>query len=198
MKFQDFSKKMRKAVFSTAEAQLVAFRDEGRLTNLQLHQWEKKGLLVRLKRGLYTFVETTPSSAEVASALYSPCYFSLEYVLSSFGILPEAAFAYTCVTTKTTRQWDTPLGTFSFRTLKKEAFTDYDPKTLMAEKEKGLVDYFYLNRFRFQPIPSFWESSRLEAATTGIHFRKVFHFAKLFQSERLLQLLRSFENYAKS
>lgn len=198
MKFQAFHKKMRKAVFSTAEAHIVAFRDDLRLTNLQLHHWGKKGLLVRLKRGLYAFADTTPSSAEVASALYAPCYFSLEYVLSNFGILPEAAFTYTCVTTKTTRQWDTPLGTFSFRTLKKEAFTGYDPKTLMAEKEKALVDYFYLNRFRFQPADPFWESSRLEAGATGIHFRKVFHFAKLFRSERLLQLLRSFENYAKS
>lgn len=198
MKSQDFYKKMRKAIFSTAEAQVVAFREDRRLTNLQLHQWEKKGLLIRLKRGAYCFAGTTPDVAAIASALYTPCYFSLEYVLSQEGILPEAAFTYTCVTTKTTRQWDTPFGTFSFRTLKKVAFTGFDSKTLMAEKEKALVDYFYLNRFRLQPSDSFWESSRLEAVAAGIRFRKVFQFAKLFRSERLLQLLRSFEKYAKS
>lgn len=198
MRFQDFRNKMKKTVFAVAEAQVVAFREDGRLTNLQLHQWEKKRLLIRLKRGIYCFSGTTPEIAIVAAALYSPCYFSLEYVLSSFGILPEAAFTYTCVTTKTTQQWETPLGTFSFRTIKKEAFTGFDPKTLMAEKEKALVDYFYLNRFRLHPNNIFWESSRLEASATGIHFRRVFHFAKLFQSERLLELLRSFEKYAKS
>lgn len=198
MKFRDFSQKMGKGVFTAAEAQVVAFREDRRLTNLQLHQWEKKGLLIRLKRGVYIFSGAAPDPAEAAPALYAPCYFSLEYVLSSLGILPEAAFVYTCVTTKTTRQWDTPLGTFSFRTLKKAAFTGYNPKTLMAEKEKALVDYFYLNRFRLRPDDSFWESSRLEAATTDINFRKVFHFAKLFRSLRLTRLLRSFENYAKS
>lgn len=198
MKFQDFRNKMKKMVFAAAEAQVVAFREDRRLTNLQLHQWEKRALLIRLKRGVYCFAGTTPAIAEVAGALYAPCYFSLEYVLSQEGILPEAAFVYTCVTPKTTRQWNTPLGNFSFRTIKSAAFTGYDPKTLLAEKEKALVDYFYLNRFRLRAENSFWESSRLEAAATGISFRKVFHFAKLFRSERLLQLLRSFEKYAKS
>lgn len=198
MNFYDFRKKMGKSLFSTAEAQVVAFREDAGLTNLQLHQWVKKKRLIRLKRGLYYFADSAPDMVEVVRGLYAPSYFSLEYVLSGFGVLPEAAFVYTCVTTKTTRRWDTPLGTFSFRSLKREAFTGYDPKTLMAEKEKALVDYFYLNRFRLKPSDGFWESSRLEAIATGVHFSRVFHFAKLFRSEKLVTLLRSFEKYAKS
>lgn len=199
MKFLTFQRQMKKEVFSTAEAQVVAHLDDPALTNLQLHQWEKQGLLIRLKRGVYYFSDRQPPALEnIVRALYIPSYFSLEYVLSHYGILPEAAFAYTLVTTKTTRKWQTPLGLFSFRKIKKGAFSGYDPRNLMAEKEKALVDYFYLNRFRLLPENPFWESSRLEVIATDIRFKKVFQYARLFRSKKLEELLRSFEAYAKS
>lgn len=198
MKFLAFQRQMKKEVFSTAEAQVVAHLDDPALTNLQLHQWEKQGLLIRLKRGVYYFSDRRPSIENIVRALYIPSYFSLEYVLSHYGILPEAAFTYTLVTTKTTRKWQTPLGLFSFRKIKKEAFSGYDPQSLMAEKEKALVDYFYLNHLRLLPENAFWESSRLEAIATNIRFKKVFQYARLFHSKKLEELLRSFEAYAKS
>ena len=198
MKFLIFQRQMKKEVFSTAEAQVVAHREDPALINLQLHQWEKQGLLTRLKRGAYYFSDRRPSIENIVRALYMPSYFSLEYVLSRYGILPEAAFSYTLVTTKTTRKWQTPLGLFSFRKIKKEAFSGYDPQSLMAEKEKGLVDYFYLNRFRLLSDNAFWESSRMEAIATDIRFKKVFQYARLFRSKKLEELLRSFESYAKS
>lgn len=198
MKFLTFQRQMKKEVFSTAEAQVVAHVDDPALTNLQLHQWEKQGLLTRLKRGAYFFSDRQPALEDIVRALYMPSYFSLEYVLSHYGVLPEAAFTHTLVTTKTTRKWQTPLGLFSFRKIKTEAFSGYDPQNLMAEKEKALVDYFYLNRFRLLPENAFWESSRLEAIATDIHFKKVFQYARLFHSKKLEELLRSFETYAKS
>lgn len=198
MKFLTFQRKMKKEVFTVAEAQLVTYPDDPALTNLQLHQWKEQGLLIRLKRGVYIFSDHRPSLENIVRALYMPSYFSLEYVLSRYGILPEAAFVHTLVTTKTTRKWQTPLGLFSFRKIKKEAFSGYDPQNLMAEKEKALVDYFYLNRFRLLPENAFWESSRLEGIATGIHFKKVFQYARLFRSKKLVELLGSFEAYAKS
>lgn len=198
MKFIDFKRKMSKDVFSASEAQLVAYPEPPALLNLQLHQWEGQGTVIRLKRGIYYFAERNPAIGDVAKALYFPCYFSLEYVLSSFGILPEAAYAYTLVTTKATRRWQTPLGLFIFRTIQPEAFIGYDPSTLMAEKEKALVDYFYLNRSRLEASPAFWESSRLEAGATGINFKKVFRYATLFSSGKLRKLLESLASHAKS
>lgn len=198
MKLKDFSKKMKKPIFSTAEARVVCFRDKPQILNLQLHQWTKSGNLVSLKQGLYMFAGTKPSTPELARNLYSPCYFSLEYALNFYGIMPEAVFQYTLVSTKTTRRFETAFGTFIYQKIKKEAFTGFDPATLVAEKEKALVDYFYLNSGKLEASDSFWKSSRLEAGLTKINFKKALCYAKLFKSKKLELLLNSFHAYAKS
>lgn len=210
MKLKDFRKKMKKGIFSSAEAHLVAFPENPAVINLQLHQWKKNGDIVALKRGLFVFADypVHEHKAQIAGMLYGPCYFSLEYALSFYGIIPEAAFTYTLVTTKVTRNFKTPLGNFSYRTIKREAFTGFDPNTLMAEKEKALVDYFYLYGKDFETSlgngsngkrpDSFWEASRLEAGETKVNFKKVFRYAKLFNSKKLETLLYNFSLYAKS
>ncbi len=120
MKLKEFHKTMIKPVFSSAEAQLVARGDNPGLINLQLHQWKEQGELVQLKRGVYAFPGVPDlSAAQIAAALYAPCYISLEYALSFYGILPEAAFIYTLVTPKGTRQFTTPLGVFSYHKIKR-------------------------------------------------------------------------------
>lgn len=203
MKLKDFRKKMKKDLFKTAEAHLVAFQENPSVINLQLHQWQKSGDIIKLKRGLFMFATTSIGAtgvpeAEIARALYEPCYFSLEYVLSKYGIIPEAVFTYTLVTPKATRRFNTPLGIFHYQTIKKEAFTGFDTKTLFAEKEKALADYFYLNSHRMQPSDAFWLESRIEVKETGVNFKKALAFAALFKSKKLLTLLNSLFNYAKS
>lgn len=198
MKLKDFRKKMKKDIFTTAEAGLVAFQENPRIINLQLHQWSKSGELVRLKRGLFMFAEVKPSTVEIARSLYEPCYFSLEYALGMYGIIPEAVFTYTLVTPKLTRRFNTPLGIFHYQTIKKEAFTGFHPKTLIAEKEKALTDYLYLNSSHMEPSDAFWKESRIEVKETGVNFKKALAFAKLFKTKKLLILLNSLRSYAKS
>lgn len=198
MKLKDFRKKMQKDVFKTSEAHLVAFRENPRVINLQLHQWQKSGDIICLKRGVFMFDDSKPSESEIARALYEPCYFSLEYMLSIYSIIPEAVFTHTLVTPKPTRRFDTPLGTFQYQTIKKEAFTGFDQKTLFAEKEKALVDYLYLKSHLMEPNDTFWEESRIEVKETKVNFKKALSYATLFKSKKLLILLNSLFNYAKS
>ncbi|MBI4235335.1 hypothetical protein HY604_03485 [Candidatus Peregrinibacteria bacterium] len=196
MKLKDFKKKMQKNVFTTAQAHVIAFRDNPKLINLQLHQWKKSGDVVQLKRGVFMFADSKPVIAEIAGSLCSPCYFSLEYALSLYGIMPEAVFSYTLVTTKKTQQFKTPVGNFIYQSIKKEAFTGFDVKTLIADPEKALVDYFYLNSSRLGANEIFWEESRLNGSE--LDFSKVFYYAKLFKSGKLITLLKDFKNYAKT
>lgn len=198
MKLKDFKRKMQKDVFTTTEAHLVALQDQPRLLNLQLHQWMKSGEIIQLKRGLYMFADATRNIPEIAGTLYSPCYFSLEYALNFYNIIPEAVFGYTLVTPKPTRTFDTFSGRFYYHTIKKSAFTGFDPETLMAYKEKALVDYFYLNSSKLVTSDEFWRESRLEVKETEVNFTEVFKYAKLFGVKKLIYLLKSLENYAKS
>jgi len=198
MKLKDFRKKMKKNIFSVNEAKIVCFADKPDVLNLQLHLWKKSGDLISLKRGLYMFADAKSEISEVARRLYGPCYFSLEYILNFYSIMPEAVFEYTLVSTKATRRFKTPMGIFTYRQIKKEAFTGFDAETLMADKEKALVDYFYLHSSKLVPCDAFWDELRFEAGATKINFKKALKYAKLFKSKKLNLLLNSFRDYAKS
>lgn len=198
MKFKDFRKIIQKSIFTTVEARLVCLKDNPKTLNLQLYQWVKALDLISVKRGLYMFADAKIDAAEIAKNLYCPCYFSLEYALSKYGVIPEATFEYTLVTPKATRRFETPAGVFVYRTIKREAFCGFDSESLMADKEKALVDWFYLNTHKLEAKNSFWQESRLEAIATELNFKKIFRYAKLFKSNKLDSLLNSFYLYAKS
>ncbi len=189
---------MEKNIFSVAEARVVCFADKPEVLNLQLHLWRKSGELIALKRGLYMFADAKIEAHEIARSLYYPCYFSMEYALNFYGIIPDAVFQHTLVSPKATRHFKTAVGIFSYQQIKKEAFCGYDPETLMAEKEKALVDYFYLHSAELEADDRFWEHSRLEAGSTKINFKKVFMYAKYLKSKKVNLLLNSFYSYAKS
>lgn len=175
---------------------MVCFKDSPNLVNLQLHQWVKRGELVRLKRGVYAFAKADLTAVDIAKALYEPCYFSLEYALNYYGVLPEAVFAYTLVTPKTTRTFKTPFGTFYFHHLKPKVFMGFSSDTLVAVPEKALVDYLYLHQAKLEPTNFFWAEARL--ATHELDFKKTRGYAKKFESQKLMKLLQSLEAYAKS
>jgi len=196
MKLKEFKKAMKKSVFRTAEAQLIGFKSSSSLVNLQLYQWKLSGDLIQLKRGVYAFSEAKLDSKDIARALYEPCYFSLEYVLNLHNIMPEVVFAHTLVTTKATRKFTTPLGDFYFRKIKKEAFLGFDPDSLVANKEKALVDYFYLNSAKLIPNRKFWTEMRFY--TEELNFKKIFQYASAFKSKKLIYLLNNFKSYAKA
>lgn len=196
MKLNEFKKKMIKTVFTWEEAKIVAFKTPPAVLKFQLNYWKKRGELSALKRGVYFFPDRKIEIAEIAMALYSPCYFSLEGALHDYGLIPDVVFASTLVTTKATRKFQTPMGLFIYHKIKAPAFLGYDSKTLMAKPEKALVDYFYLHRHHFVPKNDFWEELRLQNLEE-ISFKKCTFFAKYFRSEKLVKLLDSLKAYAK-
>lgn len=195
MQFKQFRLKMKKSIFSKEEAQIVAFDTAPSTFKLQLHQWVRAGDLIKLKRGLYVFSDTRVDKVDVARRLYSPSYISLEYALSLYGLIPDVPFSVTLVTPKITRKFNTSYGQFVYRKIKKEAFFGYDPQTLMAEKEKALVDYLYLDSGRFVARPDFWRELRLQNLN-DVNFDKAFHYAEKFGSRKLIYLLRGLKEYA--
>jgi predicted transcriptional regulator of viral defense system len=131
-------------------------------TSALLHRYKKQGFIVQLKRGFYVFPDSLPPDVFVASKLYTPSYISLEFALSYHGIIPETVYEITSVTTKATRRFETLGKVFSYRKIKKIAYTGYEiqkQKNLsfnIADAEKAFVDTNYLRLMSGQkPISRF-------------------------------------------
>lgn len=119
--------------------------------NMHIAMLEKKGLLIRLKRGLYV-VSPEISDKElsvglIANHLYGPSYVSLHWALRYYGLIPERIDTVTSVTTRHTREFENTLGRFTFRGVSPEYFPigiksqeDAGLHFLLASPEKAICD----------------------------------------------------------
>ena len=151
MNYIEFKEKMFDlACFSND--QVYSWRPDFDRNNLS--RWIKKGLLIRLRQGYFTFPEYKgkPDYAwYFANRMYRPSYISLHTALSFHGIIPESVIQITSVTSLKTAYFVNPLGEYSYKTIKKEMMSGYVLKTLsdgrtlqIADPEKALSDLLYL------------------------------------------------------
>lgn len=154
-----------------------------------LEEQTKRGLLTRLKPGLYILKTDPPKEEEIANALYKPSYISLEYALAHYGILPEMPYQITSVTTKPTRLFTTTNRAFSYQTIKPEAYTGYylekaeNHSFLIADREKALVDYLYFETLGKRP-----HNDRLYLK--GLDKEKLFTYAQLYERGSLNETVK--------
>ena len=149
MKYDDLSKTIQAPYFSRGDHLL----DGQKLFDYQISLWVKKGNLLCLKNGMYAFAKDKEKikGEEIASFLYEPSYLSLESALAWHGFIPEMVYAYVSLTARINRKFTNDFGTFLYRHIKPELFWGYkEIKTehghfLLAEPEKALLDYLYLN-----------------------------------------------------
>jgi predicted transcriptional regulator of viral defense system len=118
----------------------------------------KKGIIIRVKKGLYVFGEESgkkPYSIEIlANLIYGPSYISLDYALQHYGLIPERVEALTSVTIGRSRRFSTPVGLFTYRMIPLDAFRtgmdrleiDGGRAFLIATAEKALADRLYVER----------------------------------------------------
>ena len=119
-----------------------------------LSRWIKKGLLIRLRQGWFTFSEYKgkPDFAfYFANRIYRPSYISLHTALAFYGLIPEAVTQVTSVTPLKTAFFINHMGDYSYKTIKKELMFGYILKPLaknmtlqMADPEKAILDLLYL------------------------------------------------------
>lgn len=118
-------------------------------------RWNKKRLIIRLRQGLYTFPEykTKPNfNFFAANRMYRPSYISLHSALSFYGLIPEAVFQTTSVSTLKTTSFENDLGAFVYKTISAKLMYGYSSQKMDAERyflmacpEKAIIDllYFY-------------------------------------------------------
>ncbi|MDD2731867.1 MAG: hypothetical protein PHI53_01575 [Candidatus Pacebacteria bacterium] len=148
----------------------------------------KSGLFLKLRSGFYMISDSNPALYLIANKLYEPSYVSLNTALSHYGIIPEVVYAVTSITTKASREFNTPKGSLIYQKIKKEAFTGYGLKlidndnVLIAEPEKALADYLY-----FVDLKKVSLSDRLELKK--IKKDELIKFVKLFKHESMFKLV---------
>ena len=191
MKFHEFKNTLNKPYFSSLDISLRGLT----VYPSQLSLWKKQGKIQFLKRGLYCFSERKNElqREQVAFLLCNPSYVSMESALSYYGFIPEMVFSTTLVTPKINRKFSNDFGTFLYRHLKSDLFFGYvvqqrgaEGKSLMAEPEKAILDYFYLNLGRIQDRDDI-EGLRLNYDEIAekidyeqfLRYRRQFHIAKL-------------------
>jgi predicted transcriptional regulator of viral defense system len=130
----------------------------------KLRELQNKGYLIRLKKGFYVlspqFTGRHYSLPIVANLLYGPSYLSFEYALSLYGLIPERVEVLTSVTTQKNKNFETPIGFFTYRHLPLTLYPHgvalretTDGRTfLIATPEKALLDIFTL-KFRRETGP---------------------------------------------
>jgi len=135
--------------------QVYAWRSEFDRNNLS--RWVKKGLLIRLKRGFYSFPEYINRSGYAyffANRIYNPSYISLHAALAFYGMIPELVAQITSVTTLKTASFENSAGYFSYKSIRKDLMYGYEMRALtddrpvrFASPEKALLDLLYLYPF---------------------------------------------------
>ena len=155
-----------------------------------LHRYKKQGFILQLKRGFYVFPDFLPPDVYVANKIYAPSYVSLEFALSYHGVIPETVYEITSVTTKTTRRFETLGKVFSYRKIKRDAYTGYEIQKqkglsfYIADAEKAFVDTNYLRLMNRQKPISRFNKEKINSA-------KAVRYASLFGSKKLTGIIRS-------
>lgn len=151
MKFRDLEEAFRDSQLITTQDIRNVFQE---INRGQLSVWEKDGRLVRIRQGQYVLGSKADTvDRELLANEIQNSYLSLEYALSLHGLIPDIPQIYTSVTTERVGEYQTPLGTFSYRRIKPNLFTDYALKpssvqgreVKVASPTKALFDWAYLN-----------------------------------------------------
>lgn len=157
---------------------------------LLLHRYSQKGYIVRLKQGLYAFPDAPPPDLYIANEMVIPSYVSLEFALSYHGVIPETVYEMTSVTTKATRRFEALGKIYSYRRIKKAAFTGYRIEKqkgfgfFMADPEKAFVDTNYFRMFDgLGPLSRF--------VAEKINQKKAMRYANLFRNQKLVSRIKA-------
>jgi predicted transcriptional regulator of viral defense system len=192
MKWLELEKRLAEkniTVFTVSEFRRVMDMSETAAQKL-LERYAKKGILLRLRKGLYAIKADPPSSYLISNKLYRPSYVSFESALSHHGLIPETVYGITAATTKPTRNFQLEGKSFTYHKIKKSAYTGYEPVkiegrvVLLASPEKALIDYLYFVNLGRKPL-----YERLSIG--GLSRKKLLENSRLFNRPGFYKWIRN-------
>lgn len=151
MNIRQLSKQITVSVFTHDQIEAILSPHVNNV-NAKISYMVKKGELLRLKKGVYTFGEeyriNPIDMVSLANTLYAPSYVSFEYALSYYGLIPERVYEITSATMRMKKEFATPIGRFTYKIVPLQAYAlgvdwSYDKTNggkLIATAEKALCD----------------------------------------------------------
>jgi predicted transcriptional regulator of viral defense system len=132
------------------------------------------GEILKIRRGLYClapeFQKKPISVYGLAQRIYGPSYISMETALSYHGWIPEKVYACTCASFGNSKDFETPLGVFSYKRVPQHTFfhgvercgDENGNVIFMASPAKALVDYLYIHQLNWSRIDEPTGSLRID------------------------------------
>lgn len=120
--------------------------------NDKIHELISAGMIEPVKKGLYlpsaSISEKRTEPFLLANHMLGPSYVSFDSALSYHGLIPERVFEVSSATTKASRKFDTPTGTFTFTRMPlpyysfgiRQVEIGENQNALIASPEKALFD----------------------------------------------------------
>ena len=125
-----------------------------------LRRQERRGLVEHVSRRLYVNrLAEGFSPRDLVGILRIDAYISLESALAEWGISTQSPVALTCVTAGFAREFRTPSVQIVYRHIAKKLHWGFEAKRTrhgsyrIAEPEKALLDWIYLQRQEGLPAP---------------------------------------------
>jgi len=175
----------------------------------QLSRWQKKGLIIKLRKGLYVLNEHDrkihPSRIFLANALRSPSYVSTEYALGYYDLIPEKVEDVTSVTPKNVKKFTNIFGAFIYQHLKTDLFFGFNEiqdenklPVLIAEPEKAMLDFIYLNlsEFKGRDKDVFEKSYRFQNLNI-LKKKTLFNYAQKYNNKAVLNVVEKLIEFIK-
>lgn len=176
----------------------------------RLNDWQDKGYIKKIRRGYYMFADQVLNESVlfyVANKIYTPSYISFEMALSNYGLIPESVYGITSATSNKTNCFKTKIGEFFYNHLKPELIFGYELVTLggisykMADIEKSILDYFYINSHLKTDADISELRINEEEFKAKVNYKKMMKYLKFFKNkslERRIKKLLKYINYANA
>jgi len=196
--------KARRGIFSRLEASCWVNNEGARLDAL-LKRGVSTGEILHIRRGLFClankYIHRPIHAFELAQRILGPSYLSLESALAHHGWIPEAVYTITSVSQARARNFETPMGVFSYTRIPQNLFLEGVRREEMeggsffvAEPLKALADYVYAHSCDWHGISPVLDSLRVEetemATLTTESFERLEGVYRSVRVRRFLKALR--------
>jgi predicted transcriptional regulator of viral defense system len=173
----------------------------------RLNEWQNKKYIKLIRRGYYIFSDLELNESVlflIANKIYSPSYVSLEMALSYYNLIPESVYGITSVTSQKPKVFKNFLGEFIYRHVKPELMFGYklvgykNHNYKIAEIEKALLDYFYLNSHLNNEKDFFELRFNKDEFTSIADEDKLANYLEVFSNRSVDRRMKKFLKYIRN